>query len=72
MVFGRIVIVPNLPVIFPDATPPKPQPAGAVASEVDQRSILSCQRRRYQRSLGNKRESETDGEGIKALPTFVL
>ena len=72
MAFALIVIVSNLSVILPDATPPKPQPADAVAWEVDQRSILSCQRRRFQRSLGNKRESEADSEGIKALHTFVL
>ena len=42
MVFDPIVIVPNLPAIPFDATLPKPQPGGAVAWEVDQRSIQFC------------------------------
>ena len=72
MVFDPIVIVPNLPAIPFDATLPKPQPGGAVAWEVDQRSIQFCQRHRHQRPLDNKRENEADDEGIEALHTFVL
>ena len=34
-----IAAVPNLPAILPDATLPMPQPAGAAAWEVRQRSI---------------------------------
>ena len=72
MVFAPIVIVSNLSVILPDATLPKPQSAGAVVSEGDQRSIQFCLRHRHQRPLDNKRENESDDEGIEALHTFVL
>ena len=72
MVFDPIVIVPNPPAIPFDVTLPRPQPGGAVAWEVDQRSIQFCLRHRHQRPLDNKRENEADDEGIEALHTFVL
>ena len=72
MEFAPIVIVPNLPAILSGAALPKPQLAGAVVSEVDQRSIQSCQRHRHQRPLDNKRGNEDDDEVLEALHTFVL
>ncbi len=72
MEFDPIVIVPNLPAILSDAALPKPQPAGAVVWEVDQRSIQSRQWHRHQRPLDNKRGNEADDEVLEALHTFVL
>ena len=72
MVFGPIVIVPNLPAILSDATLPKPLPNGTAVWIVGQRLIQSYQRHIRQRSLSNKRENGDDGEELEAPHTFVL
>jgi len=65
MEFDPIVSVPNLPAILSDAALPKPQSAGAVVWEVDQRSIQSRQWHRPQRPLDHKRGNEGDDECLR-------